>query len=154
MSKIHLSVDRYALIHKAVPAESQNPPQNSVEAVLAKSQKESAPKICGGSYRQITKRIPPPILWRQFLPNHKKNPPPKSVESVPAESQKEFTPKICGGSSRQISKSWCRQTGGYLKFGGNWLHIIFCRILFEGADADRWRLTKIWNFPPDSFWGG
>ena len=107
MSKIHLSVDRYALIHKAVPAESQNPPQNSVEAVLAESQKESAPKFCGGSYRRISKRIRPKILWSQFPPNHKKNPPQKSVEAVPAKSQKESTPKNCGGSYRQISKRIC-----------------------------------------------
>ena len=33
---------------------------------------------------------------------------------------------------------WCRQTGGYLNFFRSWLHIIFCRILFEGADADSW----------------
>ena len=26
---------------------------------------------------------------------------------------------------------------GYLKFGADWLHIIFRLILFEGADADR-----------------
>jgi hypothetical protein len=78
-----------------------------VEPVPAESQKESAKKFCGVSSRQITNRIRPKILWRQFplylkkndvekvdsvtnvLPNHKKNLPQISVEAVPIVSQKE-----------------------------------------------------------------
>jgi hypothetical protein len=60
-----------------------------VEAVPAKSQKESTPKFCGGSVVPL---------------NLKKNPLQNSVEAVPATSQKESTPKFCGGSSRHISK--------------------------------------------------
>ena len=44
----------------------KKPPQNSVETVPAESQKESAPKFYGGSSHQISKRIRPKILWRQF----------------------------------------------------------------------------------------
>ena len=87
------------------PKIMQNPPQNSVEAAPAVSQKESAPQFCGGSSRQIlkicgvssrriSKRIRPKILWRQFPPNLKKNPPQNSVEAVPAESQKERFTKL------------------------------------------------------------
>ncbi len=35
--------------------------------------------------------------------------------------------------------------------GGIWSHIIFRRILFEGADAESWRDLEPYNFPPDSF---
>ena len=65
------------------PHLKKNPIQNSVEAVPATSQKESAPKFCGGGshkskkespqnsvevhcYGRISKRIRPQILWRQF----------------------------------------------------------------------------------------
>ena len=71
------------ILFEGADADRKNP------AVPAKSQKESAPKFCGGSSRQISKRIRPKILLRQFLPNLKKNPPQNSVEAAPAKSQKE-----------------------------------------------------------------
>jgi len=104
------------------PHIKKNPLQNSAEAVPATSQKESTPKLCGGSSRHISKRIHSKILWRQFNSRHiskriqlkilrrqfpphlKKNPLQYSVEAVPATSQKQSTPKFCGGSSRHISK--------------------------------------------------
>jgi hypothetical protein len=108
-----------------LPYLKKNPPQNSVEAVPAKSQNESAPKFFGGSSRRISKRIRPKILWRQFPPNLKKKPPQNSVEAVPTESQKESAPKFCGGISRRISKkgqpkknppgNYCRQFPPNLK---------------------------------------
>ncbi len=49
----------------------------------SRSQKESTPKFCGDSSHQISKRIRPIILWRQFPPNLEKNPPQNSVEAVP-----------------------------------------------------------------------
>jgi hypothetical protein len=81
-----------------------NPLQNSVEAVPATSQKESTPKFCGGSSRQISKRIRPKILWRQYPPHLKKNQLQNSVEAFPAKSQKEFAPKFCGGSPAESPK--------------------------------------------------
>ncbi len=96
-----------------------------MEAVPALSQKESTPKLCGGSSPQISKRFRPKILWRQFPPilkknspknsvdqilwrqfppNLKKNPPLNSVEAVPANSQKEFAQKFCGVSSPRTQK--------------------------------------------------
>ena len=74
------------------------PPQNYVEAVPAESQKESAPKLCGGSFPRVSKTIRPKIMWRQFPPNLKKNPPQNYVEAVPVKSQKEYVSKLCGGS--------------------------------------------------------
>ena len=38
------------------------------------------------------------------------------------------------------------------KVGGIWSHIIFSRILFEGADEQSWRDLEPYNFRPDSFW--
>ena len=61
-------------VEVVLPNLKKNPLQNSVEAVPATSQKESAPKFCGGSFRYISKRIQPKILWRQFPPHLKKNP--------------------------------------------------------------------------------
>ena len=49
------------------------PKINSVEEVRTEPQKESAKKLCGGSSRQISKRIRPKILWRQFPLYLKKN---------------------------------------------------------------------------------
>ncbi len=63
------------ILFEGADADRKNPPKNSVEAVPAESQKESAPKFLGGSSRRISKRIHPLILWRQFPPNLKKNPP-------------------------------------------------------------------------------
>ena len=37
------------------------------------------------------------------------------------------------------------------KVGGIWSHIIFCQILFEGADEESWRDLEPYNFLPDSF---
>jgi hypothetical protein len=56
-------------------------------------------------------------MWNQFPPNlsHlQNNPPENNVEPVPAESQ----------------ITW-------LRFGGNWFHIIFQRIVLEAAQI--WR---------------
>jgi hypothetical protein len=58
-----------------------------VEAVLAESQKDSAPKL----------------KTKQFPPNLKKNPTQNYMVAVLAKSQKESAPKLCVGSSRQIS---------------------------------------------------
>jgi hypothetical protein len=58
---------------EAVPAESQKIlPQNlKNKTVPTKSQKESNPKLHGGSSCQISKRICPKIMCRQFSPNLK-----------------------------------------------------------------------------------
>ena len=61
------------ILFEGADADRKNPPQNSVEAVPAESQKESAQTFCRGSSHQISKRIRPKILWRQFPPNLKKN---------------------------------------------------------------------------------
>ena len=37
------------------------------------------------------------------------------------------------------------------KVGGIWSHIIFRWILFEGADAECWWDLEQYNFQPDSF---
>ncbi len=71
--------------------------------VPAKSQKESAPKLCGDHSCRITKRIHPKIMWRQFPPNLKKNPLKKSVEAAPAKSQMD------GGTDRLNNKKNLRK---------------------------------------------
>ena len=84
------------------PNLKKNLPQNYVEAVPTKSQKESNQKLFGGIARKILKRIRPKIMWRQFPLNNKNNPPQNYVEAVPAKSQKRIRPKR--GSSHLISK--------------------------------------------------
>ena len=37
------------------------------------------------------------------------------------------------------------------KVGGIWSHIIFRQILFEGADEESWRDLEPYNFSPDTF---
>jgi hypothetical protein len=86
-AKISKRIRSKILWRQFPPHLKKNPLQNSVEAVPAKSQKESTPKFCGGIV----------VPW-----NLKKNPLQNSVEAVPATSQKESTPKFCGGGSHQI----------------------------------------------------
>ena len=68
----YVKFDGNFLWRQFTPNLKKNPQKNSVEAVPAKSQKESTKKFCGASSRQISKRIRPKILWRQFPPISKR----------------------------------------------------------------------------------
>ncbi len=71
------------------------------------------------------------VFWLWLPPNLsclQNNPPENNVESVPAESEP-----------------------GYLRFGGNWFHIIFRRIVLEAAQI--WRELVPHNFLADCFGG-
>jgi hypothetical protein len=72
-------------------------------------------------------------------------------------SQKQSTGKLCSTSSRQnlAGTGSILYSGGLfwrqLRFGGNWLHIIFWQIVLEAAPI--WRELASHYFPADCFGG-
>ena len=63
---------------------------------------------------------------------------------------RELMTKVCGIWSHIIFRRILFE-GADEKVGGIWSHIIFRQILFEGADEQSWRDLELYNFPPDSF---